>query len=43
MHQMQVHGKTWDITAADLLNIANAYDIRHPREKLQRIVDAVGR
>ncbi|HMV70762.1 MAG TPA: hypothetical protein PKC08_01165, partial [Pseudomonadales bacterium] len=43
MHQMQVNGKTWDITAEDLLNLAKTYDIRRPREKLQLIIDAVGR
>ncbi len=43
MHQMQVNGKTWDITAEDLLNFAKAYDIRRPRERLQQIVDAVAR
>lgn len=43
MHQMQVNGKTWDITAEDLLDFAKAYDIRRPRERLQQIVDAVGR
>ena len=43
MHQMQVSGKTWDITAEDLLNFAKAYDIRRPRERLQQINDAVAR
>ena len=43
MHQMQVNGKTWDITAEDLLSLAKAYDIRRPKERLQRIIDAVAR
>lgn len=43
MHQMQVNGKTWDITADDLLNLAKVYDIRRPKEKIQQVIDAVGR
>ncbi len=43
MHQMQINGKTWDITAEDLLSLAKAYDIRRPRERLQQIIDAVRR
>lgn len=43
MHQMQVNGKTWDITVEDLLGLARLYDIRRPRERLQQIMDAVAR
>lgn len=43
MHQMQVNGKTWDIAQEDLLNLAKAYDIRRPKERLQQIIDAVRR
>jgi len=43
MHQMQINGKKWDISAEDLLNFAKAYDIRRPRERMQQIVDAVAR
>ncbi|MES2352889.1 MAG: type II toxin-antitoxin system HipA family toxin [Pseudomonadota bacterium] len=41
MHQMQLNGKKWDITAEDLLDLAKIYDIRRPRERLQKIIDVV--
>jgi len=41
MHQMQVAGKKWDITAKDLIDLAKAYDIPAPAERLQRICQAV--
>ncbi len=43
MHQMQINGKKWDISAEDLLTFAKVYDIRRPRESMQKIVDAVAR
>jgi serine/threonine-protein kinase HipA len=42
-HQMLVRGKAWDITAADLLELADDFDIRKPRDLLQRLTDAVSR
>ena len=41
MHQMQVAGKKWNITATDLIDLAKAYDIPAPAERLQRICQAV--
>jgi serine/threonine-protein kinase HipA len=43
MHQMQVNGKKWEITAEDLLDFAKTYDIRRPRERLQKIIEVVSR
>jgi serine/threonine-protein kinase HipA len=42
-HQMLVGGKAWDITAADLLALADSFDIRRPADLLQRIAAAVVR
>jgi serine/threonine-protein kinase HipA len=42
-HQMLVGGKAWGITAADLIALADAFDIRRPRELLQRVAAAVTR
>ena len=42
-HQMLVGGKKWDIGADDLLVLAKAYDIRHARERLQQIREALAR
>jgi serine/threonine-protein kinase HipA len=42
-HQMLVGGKAWDITAADLMALADAFDIRRPRELLERVSAAVAR
>lgn len=42
-HQMLVNDKAWDITRQDLLDLAARYDIRHAKEALDRILDAVGR
>ena len=42
-HQMLVGGKKWDIGADDLLALAKAYDIRHARERLQQIREALAR
>jgi serine/threonine-protein kinase HipA len=43
MHQMQIAGKNWGISADDLILFAKTYDITNPRERLQRICDAVSR
>ncbi len=40
-HQMLVGGKAWDITAEDLLALADTFDIRKPGELLRRIAAAV--
>ncbi len=42
-HQMLVGGKTWDITDADLIALANTFDIRKPKELLERVAGAVAR
>ncbi len=42
-HQMLVGGKAWDITDADLIALADAFDIRKPEELLQRVAGAVAR
>ena len=42
-HQMLVRGKAWDITAEDLIALAEDFDVRKPKELLQRVVDAVTR
>lgn len=40
-HQMLVRGKAWDITAQDVLAMADEFDIRRPAVLLTRVVDAV--
>jgi serine/threonine-protein kinase HipA len=42
-HQMLVGGKAWDITAADLMVLARAFDIRNPRDLLESVAGAVAR
>jgi len=42
-HQMLVGGKAWDITDADLIALANTFDIRKPKELLDRVAGAVAR
>jgi len=42
-HQMLVGGKAWDITDADLIALANTFDIRKPKELLDRAAGAVAR
>jgi serine/threonine-protein kinase HipA len=42
-HQMLVGGKAWDITDADLIALASAFDVRRPRELLKRVAGAVAR
>jgi serine/threonine-protein kinase HipA len=42
-HQMLVGGKAWDITAADLLALANVFDIRRPADLLERVARATAR
>jgi serine/threonine-protein kinase HipA len=42
-HQMLVGGKAWDITDSDLIALAEAFDIRKPRELLGRLKDAIVR
>ena len=42
-HQMLVRGKGWDITDADLVELADEFDIRRPREVLARLKGAIGR
>ncbi|HWX32733.1 MAG TPA: type II toxin-antitoxin system HipA family toxin [Steroidobacteraceae bacterium] len=42
-HQMLVGGKAWDITDADLLALAGAFDVRRPKELLKRVVGAIAR
>jgi serine/threonine-protein kinase HipA len=42
-HQMLVGGKAWDITAADLVALADAFDVRRPEDLLERVVGAVAR
>ena len=41
MHQMQIAGKKWDISAEDLIVFAKTYDIPSPQEKLQKVCHAV--
>jgi serine/threonine-protein kinase HipA len=38
---MLVGGKAWDITDSDLIALADAYDIRRPRDLLERVANAV--
>lgn len=42
-HQMLVSGKAWDINAADLIALANKFDVRQPDVLLERVADAVAR
>jgi serine/threonine-protein kinase HipA len=42
-HQMLVGGKAWDITDADLIALAGAFDIRKPAELLDRVAGVVAR
>lgn len=42
-HQMLVRGKPWNITAADLLELASEFDIKRPRVLLERVIDAIER
>jgi len=42
-HQMLVGGKAWDITVADLIALAEAFDIRRPVHLLERVADAMAR
>jgi serine/threonine-protein kinase HipA len=42
-HQMLVGGKAWDITEADLIALADAFDIRRPADLLDRVTDTVAR
>jgi serine/threonine-protein kinase HipA len=42
-HQMLVGGKAWNIGAADLIALADLFDVRKPRELLGRIAAAVRR
>jgi serine/threonine-protein kinase HipA len=42
-HQMLVGGKAWDITDADLIALADTFDIRRPKELLERVAGAVAR
>lgn len=43
MHQMQVAGKKWDISAKDLIEFAKTYDIPDPIGSLQRVCYAVAK
>jgi hypothetical protein len=43
MHQMQVAGKSWPISANDLIDFAKVYDILDPIGRLQRICQAVSK
>ena len=42
-HQMLVGGKAWGITAADLIALADAFDIRKPVDLLDRVAGVVAR
>lgn len=42
-HQMLVGGKAWDISDLDLIALADAFDIRKPRELLRQLTAAIGR
>jgi serine/threonine-protein kinase HipA len=42
-HQMLVGGKAWNITDADLIALADAFDVRRPRELLKRLGQAIAR
>jgi serine/threonine-protein kinase HipA len=40
-HQMLVRGKAWDIMEADLVALADGFDIRRPTEVLARLKEAI--
>ena len=40
---MLVGGKAWGITDADLIALADAFDIRKPKALLKRVADAIVR
>lgn len=40
-HQMLVRGKAWDIGAAEVLSLAEEFQVRRPKVLLTRVVDAV--
>jgi serine/threonine-protein kinase HipA len=40
-HQMLVGGKAWGITDIDLLSLADRFDIRKPKELLERVAAAI--
>jgi serine/threonine-protein kinase HipA len=42
-HQMLIGGKAWDITDADLITLADTFDIRKPKELLERVAGVVAR
>ena len=42
-HQMLVGGKAWDITDADLIALADSFDVRRPGELLRRVARAIAR
>src|SRR5579863_6799162 len=42
-HQMLVGGKAWNITDTDLTALADAFDVRRPRELLKRLAAAIAR
>ena len=42
-HQMLVDGKAWDITERDLLDLAQAFDIRRPADLMEGIIHAIAR
>jgi serine/threonine-protein kinase HipA len=42
-HQMLVGGKAWNITDADLIALADAFDVRRPKELLKRLGQAIAR
>jgi len=42
-HQMLVGGKAWNITAEDLIALADRFDVRKPKELLKRVAGAVAR
>jgi serine/threonine-protein kinase HipA len=42
-HQMLVGGKVWNITDADLIALADGFDVRRPRELLKRLGHAIAR
>ena len=42
-HQMLVDGKAWDITERDLLDLAQAFDIRRPADLMEGVIHAIAR
>ena len=42
-HQMLVDGKAWDITERDLLDLAQAFDVRRPADLMEGITHAIAR